>query len=132
MSGMGRREFVALLGGAAAVWPLATRAQQPAMPVVGFVQGGSSDARRVAAFRSGLNETGYIDGQNVTVEYHWLDGQYDRQCPVVPVTQVRVATPRAASRARCAGSHLGRPVRVRCKAACKAKRGGFGHLRGAG
>src|SRR5499426_3164893 len=48
------------------------------MPVVGFVQGGSSNARRAATFRNGLNETGYVEGQNVTVEYHWLDGQYDR------------------------------------------------------
>ena len=61
-------------------WPLAARAQQPAMPVVGFISGGSADAsaRFAAAFRNGLNETGYVEGQNVTVEYHWLEGQYDR------------------------------------------------------
>jgi putative ABC transport system substrate-binding protein len=75
---MRRREFITLLGGGAAALPLAARAQQPGIPVVGFVQGGSSDGRRATAFRSGLNETGYIDGQNVTVEYHWLDGQYER------------------------------------------------------
>jgi ABC-type uncharacterized transport system substrate-binding protein len=77
---MRRREFITLLGGAAAVWPLAALAQQPALPVVGFIRDGSADAdaRNVAAFRKGLNETGYVEGQNVTVEYHWLEGQYDR------------------------------------------------------
>src|SRR5262249_48463464 len=66
--------------GGAAAWPLAARAQQAAMPVIGFIRDGSADAnaRNVAAFRKGLNETGTVEGQNVTVEYHWLEGRHDR------------------------------------------------------
>jgi putative ABC transport system substrate-binding protein len=76
---IGRRELIAALGGAAA-WPLAARAQQAAMPIVCFVTGRSREesSRLGAAFRKGLNETGYIEGQNVMVEYHWLEGQYNR------------------------------------------------------
>jgi putative tryptophan/tyrosine transport system substrate-binding protein len=76
---MKRREFIAGLGGAAA-WPVVARAQQPTLPVIGFVNGGAADGSEghVAAFRKGLGETGYVESQNVTVEYHWLEGQFDR------------------------------------------------------
>jgi putative ABC transport system substrate-binding protein len=93
-----RRKFITLLGGAAA-WPVAARAQQPRLPVVGFINGRSAEhsADNVATFRKGLSQSGYVESHNVTVEYHWLDGQFDRM-PAVLADLVRrrvavIATP---------------------------------------
>ena len=77
---MQRREFITLLGGGVVVWPFAARAQQPAMPVVGFLHGASPGpfTRLIAAFRVGLKDNGFVEGQNVAIEFRWAEGQYDQ------------------------------------------------------
>ena len=96
---MRRREFIALLGSTATAWPLVAPAQQPAMPAVGLLHGASQEtfAANIAAFKQGLSQTGYIDGQNVTIEHRWANGRYD-QLPALAADLVRrrvavIATP---------------------------------------
>ncbi len=113
--GVGRRQFISVLGGTAFSWPFAARAEDRALPVVGFISDRADDgaASYVTAFRKGLGENGYLDGQNLTVEYRWLEGHYDRVPTLVAdlvnrrvAVIVTPASPKAAAAAKAATSTI--------------------------
>jgi putative ABC transport system substrate-binding protein len=108
--GIGRRQFFGALGGAAVVWPLATQAQQPVMPVIGFLSSGSSAAYAdlVKAFCEGLGEIGFVEGRNVAIEYRWAEGQYDR----LPALAAELVRRRVAVIAALASSVPGRAAKA--------------------